>query len=198
MMPKPSDANEFDRIVYVNTRSTPPGVLPDDIGSVRDWMWSRTGTLRWQILESDAIQRAHARARLFVMDWSRRNSDSARPAFQSIRAIKAEIPILFVDSGTGKAAGRVKDGSRQRLLSSADLQDHEKVSSTFQALGITLSEAALDVRLDSRDINIRTLLQAVPEERIRLTISKYFPGATTADLMPAAGGLSGAPIRSAV
>ena len=189
-----TESTDFDHIIYVNTRGMQGRGIPEDIRNLRDWTWRRTAGVRWHAVEVEKLGEISGEPMLFVMDWSKGNSDSAKRVFEEIRQIRAATPILLVDSGRGHAPGRPRQGEGVYLIASDNLQDEKQAALAFQALRVALRQASLTIERDDRDLEIRSLLQSVPVERLERTILKYFPGAKRADIQPAVGGLSGNPV----
>jgi hypothetical protein len=123
-----------------------------------------------------------------------RNADIARAAYKTIRGLRQNAPILTIISDEGRAPGRPRDGRTERHIAAADLDDEDRITGVFDALGVTLPVRALKIGYDQSDPGVRALLQAVPLGRLELTIQKYFPDAEQAEIQPVAGGFSGDPL----
>ena len=195
----------FFKVFYIRIRA---GAVdwPSEVETLRDWTWCRSPVVRWTIVLSRNVKSSLInQAELIVLDWPANDARTANATYERIRQTRHDAKLLVVKSGNDPNRDNVVPDKHSLGGTSTDPHSYgvfseelcgRDVQDTFkriaQALHLTLRPATVQLNLDIKDLSLSELRKWAGDERLRLIVQKFFPGAKRAQLCSVEGGWSGA------
>lgn len=192
---------EYFHVVSVD--ADPNEAIPREINRLWVYLFKSSPFVRWHCARPDHIMEDVDIASLIVLLWSDATcakmleeiSDKVRSRAAPLLVVRTKDEHLFDIRGKGERGDVVQtildDYPCYVQCTASSLSEEQRIKDLLGQLAVELPGMAMDVAFDPNDFEIRRLVDEKGMEYLKHVLTSYFPGARSAQILPAVGGWSG-------